>query len=42
MTNFKLFQRETEFADGNFEFDENVTKFSKRVENCGKRRNCSL
>ena len=31
MTNFRLFQ--TEFADDNFEFDENGRKLSKRVEN---------
>ena len=31
-----------EFADDNFELDENRRKFSKRVENTGKRRNCSL
>ena len=31
-----------EFADDNFKFDENGRKFSKRVENTGKRRNCSL
>ena len=30
------------FADDNFKFDENGRKFSKWVENCGKRRNCSL
>ena len=30
------------FADDNFKFDENRRKFFKRVENCGKRRNCSL
>ena len=29
-------------ADDNFEFDEKSRKFSKRVENTGKRRNCSL
>ena len=32
-----------EFADDNFEFDENGRKLSKRVENTvRKRRNCSL
>ena len=31
-----------EFADGNFKFDENSEKFSERVQNTGKRRNCSL
>ena len=31
-----------EFADDNFEFDENRRQFSKWVENTGKRRNCSL
>ena len=30
-TNFRLFQ--TEFADGNFKFDENGRKLSKREEN---------
>ena len=29
-------------ADDNFEFNENGRKISKRVENNGKRRNCSL
>ena len=32
MTNFGLFQAK-EFADNNFEFDENGRKISKRVEN---------
>ena len=32
MTNFRFFQTE-EFADDNFEFDENGTKFSKQEEN---------
>ena len=32
MTNFRLFQTK-EFADNNFKFDKNDTKFSKRVEN---------
>ena len=37
MTNFRLVQTD-EFADDNFEFDENCGKFSKRVENTvGKR-----
>ena len=31
-----------EFADDNFKFDENGRKLSKRVENTGKRINCSL
>ena len=31
-----------EFADNNFKFVENDRKFSKRIENTGKRRNCSL
>ena len=31
-----------EFADDNFKFDEHGSKFSKWVENTGKRRNCSL
>ena len=31
-----------EFADDNFEIDENSRKFSKKVENTGKRRNCTL
>ena len=31
-----------EFADNEFNFDENGRKFSKWVENTGKRRNCSL
>ena len=31
-----------EFADDNSEFDENGRKFSKWVENTGKRRNCLL
>ena len=31
-----------EFADDNFKFDENGRKFSKRVENTGKRKNCSI
>ena len=30
------------FADDNFESDENGRRFFKRVENYGKRRNCSL
>ena len=30
-----------EFADDNFKFDENGRKVSERVENTGKRRNCS-
>ena len=38
---FRLFQNE-EFADDNFEFDENSEKFSKSLENTGKRRNCLL
>ena len=29
-----------EFADKNFNLDENGRKFFKRVENTGKRRNC--
>ena len=29
-------------ADDNFKFDENGRKYSKRVENSGKRRNCSF
>ena len=40
-TNFRLFQTH-EFADDNFNFDENGRKLSKQVENTGKRRNCSL
>ena len=31
-TNFRLFQTE-KFADDNFKFDENGSKFSKQVEN---------
>ena len=31
-----------EFADNSFKFDENESKLSKQVENCGKNRNCSL
>ena len=31
-----------EFADDEFELDESGEKLSQRVENCGKRRNCSL
>ena len=31
-----------EFADDNSKFDENDGKFSKWIENTGKRRNCSL
>ena len=31
-----------DFADDNFKFDENGRKFSKWIENTGKRRNCSL
>ena len=31
-----------EFADYNFEFDENGRKLSKRLENRGKRTNCWL
>ena len=31
-----------EFADDNFKFEENGRKFSKRVENTGKKRNCLL
>ena len=30
-----------EFTDNNFKFDENGRKFSRWVENTGKRRNCS-
>ena len=30
-----------EFADDNFKLDENGGKFSKQMENTGKRRNCS-
>ena len=42
-TNFKLFQTQGAFADGDFNFDENGRKFSKWAENTvGKRRNCSL
>ena len=40
-TNFRLFKLE-ELVDDNFKFDENDRKLSKRVENTGKRRNCSL
>ena len=42
MTNFRLFR--TEFADDDFNFDENGIMFSKRVENTHgeKSRNCSL
>ena len=29
-----------DFADNNFRFDENVGKFSNRLENSGKRRKC--
>ena len=29
-----------DFVDDNSKFDENRGKFSKRVENTGKRRNC--
>ena len=39
-TNFRHFQKV--FADDSFILDENGRKFSKRVENTGKRRNCSL
>ena len=31
-----------EFADDNFKFDTSDKKFSKKLENTGKRRNCSL
>ena len=31
-----------EFADDNFKFDENGRKFSERVQNTEKKRNCSL
>ena len=31
-----------EFEDDNFKLNENGRNFSKRVENTGKRRNCSL
>ena len=31
-----------EFAYDNFKYDENDGKFNERVENTGKRRNCSL
>ena len=31
-TNFRVFQMK-QFTDDNFEFDENGSKFSKRVEN---------
>ena len=31
-----------EFADNNFKLGENGRKFSERVENTGKRINCSL
>ena len=31
-----------EFADDNFKVDENGRYFFKRIENTGKRRNCSL
>ena len=31
-----------EFADDNFRFDDNGGKLYKTVENCGKRRDCSL
>ena len=31
-----------EFADDNFRFDEIGKHLSNWVENCGKRRNCSL
>ena len=31
-----------EFAEDNFKFDENSIKYSRRVENTGKRRNGSL
>ena len=41
MTNFRLFHTE-EFADDSFEFDKSGGKFSKRVENTEKIRNCSL
>ena len=35
-TNFRLFQTE-EFADDNFRLDENGRKFSKWVENTGRK-----
>ena len=31
-----------EFVDDNIKFDENGRNLSERVENTGKRRNCSL
>ena len=39
MTNFR-YSKLKEFADDNFKFDENGWKFSKRVENYGKSKNC--
>ena len=39
-TNFKT-SKLKEFADDNFKFDKNGRKLSNRVENTGKRRNCS-
>ena len=33
MTNFRHFQIEKKIAADNFRFDENGTKYSKRVEN---------
>ena len=41
MTNFRLFQT-VRLADDNCKLVENGRKFFKRVENTGKRRNCSL
>ena len=38
----KPFPELKEIADDKVNFDENVGKFSKWVENCGNRRNCSL
>ena len=40
-TNFRHFKLK-ELADKNFKVDENSKKYSKRVENTGKMRNCSF
>ena len=33
MTNFRLWSKLEQSAEDNFEFDDNTSKFSKRVEN---------
>ena len=40
-TNYRL-SKLKDFAEDNFIFDENGRKSSKRIENSGKRINCSL